>query len=112
MVALTTTKNLDIHGSGCHSFDIFDAAKSNRRFYQLFLFTIRQCINRIKLNIKIFFAGSTDKLPSTALMSNKENDLTSSNEVDTEDDLNNISSREELSLRLETKTVKKLPATF
>ena len=32
-------------------------------------------------------------------MSNKENDLTSSNEVDTEDDLNNISSREELSLR-------------
>ena len=41
--------------------------------------------------IKIF-SGSTDKLPSTALMNNKENDLTSSNEVDTEDDLNNISS--------------------
>ena len=43
---------------------------------------------------KIFkiFSGSTDKLPSTALMNNKENDLTSSNEVDTEDDLNNISS--------------------
>ena len=38
------------------------------------------------------FSGSTDKLPSTALMNNKENDLTSSNEVDTEDDLNNISS--------------------
>ena len=36
--------------------------------------------------------GSTDKLPSTALMGNKENDFTSSNEVDTEDDLNNISS--------------------
>lgn len=43
--------------------------------------------------------GSTDQIPSTALIANassigldKENDLTSSNEVDTEDDLNNISS--------------------
>lgn len=39
--------------------------------------------------------GSTDKIPSTALIGNnsgKENDLTSSNEVDTEDDINNISS--------------------
>ena len=51
-----------------------------------FSFSIQQ-----QKNFKIF-SGSTDKLPSTALMNNKENDLTSSNEVDTEDDLNNISS--------------------
>ena len=53
-----------------------------------FTFSIQQQKRKI---FKIF-SGSTDKLPSTALMNNKENDLTSSNEVDTEDDLNNISS--------------------
>ena len=49
-------------------------------------------IQQQKRKIFKIFSGSTDKLPSTALMNNKENDLTSSNEVDTEDDLNNISS--------------------
>ena len=45
-------------------------------------------------------------------MSNKENDLTSSNEVDTEDDLNNISSREELSLRTWNKNRKGITHNF
>ena len=53
------------------------------------IFFFNQTTTKIFQNI---FSGSTDKLPSTALMNNKENDLTSSNEVDTEDDLNNISS--------------------